>query len=131
MDSRFAPHPRTLVASLAVGACRGVPASAPADPAFVSIIGALGTASGQFNLPQTLAIDGADDIFVADENSNRVDEFDTAGTFIKAWGFNVNGGGVAETCTAACIAGTSGVAAGHLDFPVGLAPPPPRNLYVG
>src|SRR3954454_24255343 len=131
MDSGFARHLRTLVASLAVVACLGVPASAPADPAFVSVIGALGSASGQFNLPQALAIDGADDIFVADENSNRVDGFDTAGTFIKAWGFNVNGGGVAETCTAACIAGTSGVAAGQLDFPVGIATDASGNLYVG
>src|SRR5436190_1847122 len=88
------------LASAAAGASAVFAAPVSADPAFVGKFGSLGVGAGQLNLPQGLAIDPSDDVLVADENSNRVDEFTTAGGFVKAWGFNVAGGGVSETCVA-------------------------------
>src|SRR4051794_23007724 len=96
MDSRRVGHRRLarglviLIASLLAAA----PASA--DPSFVAkfagngpLNGGAGTGAGQLVTPRGIAIDGADNIYIADQNNNRIDEFSTTGAFVKAWGWGV------------------------------------------
>ena len=61
------------------------------------------------------------DVYLADFNNNRIDAFDSAGHFLRAFGFGVlNGAGVLQTCTTACEGGRSGSAAGEIT-PAGVA----------
>ncbi len=86
--------------------------------------GISGSAAGQFNGFRELAADGAGNLFVAHENSDRIDHFTTAGAFVRAWGFGVDTGlAFFEVCTTAsgCEAGEAGSAAGQLDSPTGIA----------
>ena len=48
--------------------------------------GAPGTAPGQFNVANGIAVDDAGRVYVADENNNRVQEFDTHGRLLKVIG---------------------------------------------
>ncbi|HEX8120887.1 MAG TPA: choice-of-anchor D domain-containing protein [Solirubrobacteraceae bacterium] len=82
-----------------------------------------GSAAGQLSQPAAVAVaSGA--VYVADQNNQRISVFATDGTFLRAFGKNVNPGpGNADLCTAAttCQSGTLGGAAGQLDNPVALA----------
>jgi tripartite motif-containing protein 71 len=53
----------------------------------------------------------------------------SSGIFDRAWGWNVNGGGVFGICTVAadCQKGTQGGLGGQFNFPGGVAVDPPRN----
>ncbi|HEX2086726.1 MAG TPA: choice-of-anchor D domain-containing protein, partial [Solirubrobacteraceae bacterium] len=85
--------------------------------------GTSGTGAGQLALPAAVAVSGGE-VYVAEQNNQRVSVFATDGTFVRAFGKGVNGGaGDPDVCTAAttCRAGTLGGAAGQLDNPVGLA----------
>ena len=48
--------------------------------------GEYGDANGQFNDPIGVAIDSSDNIYVVDSGNNRVQKFNSQGTFIIAWG---------------------------------------------
>jgi tripartite motif-containing protein 71 len=54
--------------------------------------GSLGTANGQFNSPQTIAVDTSGYVYVSDvptsvnEDVGRVQKFDSAGVWIASWG---------------------------------------------
>ncbi|MFI5027443.1 MAG: NHL repeat-containing protein [Solirubrobacterales bacterium] len=63
---------------------------------------------------------GTSEIFVAERGNQRVSVFDYQGHFLRAFGADVGGPGV-NLCTASCTFGTSGVAAGQMDAPAGLA----------
>ena len=78
-------------------------------------MGVLGTGAGQFRFPLGLAIAG-NQVFVADSNNNRISEFDTAGTFVRAFGKDVGGAGV-NVCTSSCERPAGGSAAGSLGSP--------------
>ncbi|WP_440951400.1 6-bladed beta-propeller [Methanosphaerula subterraneus] len=52
-----------------------------------------GTGNGQFSLPLGIAVDNAGDVYVADTNNNRVQKFDSNGTFITTWGSEGSGDG--------------------------------------
>lgn len=58
----------------------------PDSPLFshVRIIGTRGTAAGQFNKPRTLAVDKADNLYVADL-TGRVQKFSPDGQFLLSW----------------------------------------------
>lgn len=83
-----------------------------------------GGGAGQLDAPRGVALDGAGNLYVAEQNSHRVSVFDTAGpSFLRAFGRGVDTGAAAfQVCTAAstCQAGTQGGGAGELGFPVGL-----------
>jgi DNA-binding beta-propeller fold protein YncE len=85
--------------------------------------GSGGGLGGDVLQPQGVATDSSGNIYVADEDNNRIDKFDSSGNFLRAWGKNVNGGGVFGICTVAssCQAGTSGGLGGEMFFPVGVA----------
>jgi len=80
------------------------------------------TSGGELTSPGSgVAVNNAThDVYVADTGNRRVDEFSSAGVFVRAFGANVGGVGV-NVCTATCVAGTSGSAAGQFVSPTFVA----------
>jgi hypothetical protein len=74
--------------------------------------GVRGYLGGELSLPEGIATDGSGHVFVA--GSFRIDEFDSSGDFIRAWGKDVMAGG-GEMCTVAaqCTATESGYKGGQ------------------
>ena len=87
--------------------------------------GAQGGSAGQFQDPLALAVDGLGDVYVTEQANRRVQKFDSAGSFLRAWGWGVDTGAAAfEVCTAAtlpCQAGSQGGGGGQFHLPEGLA----------
>ena len=81
------------------------------DHQFIGDIGRYGMADGQFVWPMAIALDSAENIYVSDENQNKITALDKDGQFISKWG---------ET----------GSAEGQLHGPSGLAVDSEDNLYV-
>jgi DNA-binding beta-propeller fold protein YncE len=97
-----------LVASLA--------AATPALAAPPAQFGTEGSGAGQFVNPSGVAVDQeSGDVYVADRNNNRVDEFGPGGEFLLAWGWGVADGSTEalQTCTTACFKGLEGPGAGE------------------
>jgi sugar lactone lactonase YvrE len=78
---------------------------------FRRAFGVRGTAKGQLQLPEGIAIASNGDVYVVDAALNRVDRYDRNGRFEKAWG-------------------TKGSADGQFDQPVGIAIGPDGTVYV-
>jgi hypothetical protein len=73
----------------------------------------------------------AGDVFVADTFNNRIDEFSSSGTFIKAWGWGVaDGASKFETCTTSCLGGLGDAGAGAVGRPYGLVADGSGDLFV-
>jgi sugar lactone lactonase YvrE len=64
-----------------------------------------------------------DDIYVADTNNHRIDQFEANGTFLRAWGWGVSDGISKElqSCTLTCFAGVSGSGPGQFTTPTFIA----------
>jgi len=94
--------------------------------------GTTGGLGGEMASPNDVATDAAGNVYVADGANNRIQKFDSLGNFQRAWGKNVNGGGVFGVCTvsAGCLAGTTGGLGGEMSFPTGVATDAVGNLYV-
>jgi hypothetical protein len=60
---------------------------------FISQWGSNGSGDGQFNGPAGIAIDSADNVYVADTGNHRIQKFNSAGTFITKWGTSGSGNG--------------------------------------
>jgi DNA-binding beta-propeller fold protein YncE len=136
----------TVVASLCglVGALALASTSAQAfdTHVFSSSFGSAGSLAGQLSLnsslPSGVAINSVThDVYVADSDNSRVDEFTSSGVFVRAWGWGVADGLPAlETCTLSCQAGLSGSGPGELDEPAFIAVdnsggPSAGDVYVG
>ncbi|MGA9370469.1 MAG: hypothetical protein WBV53_01330 [Solirubrobacterales bacterium] len=83
-----------------------------------------GGGAGQLNAPRGIAVDGAGNVYVAEQNNHRISVFNAAGAFKYAFGRGVDtGASTFEVCTTAstCQAGTQGAGAGELNTPVGVA----------
>ena len=91
-----------------------------------------GSAAGQFNEPEGVAIDSTGKLWIADYKNNRVDEFSETGEFIAAFGYGVvNGEEKLQTCTTTCKAGIRGGSGnGELSGPTDLAFNSSGDLYV-
>jgi hypothetical protein len=105
-----------------------------------------GAGAGQLNTPRGVAVnspatvDANDgDIYVVDGLNNRVAQYSSTHTFIRAWGWNVSpdaepGDTVDdkfEICTTTCQIGTAGAGAGQLSGAQGIAVDQATgNLYV-
>lgn len=93
-----------------------------------------GTASsgdGGMNFPSGVAVDGSGNVFVADRNNSRVDEFTTSGTFEQAWGWGVAGDQKLESCTTGCHAGSANRGEGGLSVPLAIAIGAAGDVLVG
>ena len=53
---------------------------------FLGEFGSFGEEDGQFTWPNSLAVDGAGEVYVTDEWLNRVSVFDADGNFLRHWG---------------------------------------------
>jgi hypothetical protein len=61
--------------------------------AYAAQWGDSGTAEGQFQFPEEIAIDAAGEIYVADQSNFRIQVFNSAGGFLRAWGEHGAGSG--------------------------------------
>ena len=59
----------------------------------VLIWGSAGTGDGQFDGPGGVAVDSQGYVYVADRGNDRIQKFDSEGTFITAWGSSGTGDG--------------------------------------
>jgi len=107
---------------------------------FSTSFGSSGAGAGQVSSPQGVAInDSTGDVYVADAGSNRVDEFRSSGSFIRAWGWGVaDGASQFETCTTTCQSGIASAtpSPGQFDSPTFIAVdnsvgPSAGDVYVG
>ena len=92
---------------------------------YSSQFGTFGTGKGQLEYPKQFAIDSKGNIWIADEENNRISVFSEAGVFVKAIGWGVTDGKAElEVCKAEatkCQAGTAGTGSGQFKGPKGLA----------
>jgi hypothetical protein len=108
-----------VLPATALGAARAKLAEIPAALA--------SPGAGQLNNPQGGAVNRtgaggvtAGDYYVADRGNNRISQFSSSGSFVRAFGLNVGGAGV-NACTVTCQAGTASAAAGSVNAPLGVA----------
>jgi uncharacterized protein (DUF2147 family) len=97
--------------------------------------GVEGGLGGEFNNPRRLAVDGAGDVYVGDVENQRIQKFDSDGTWDRAWGKDVvTGGGTGfEICTVAadCKQGEmTGGLGGEFVNPIGVAADGAGDIYV-
>jgi sugar lactone lactonase YvrE len=134
---------RRLAVVLAIAAALLALAVAPAfagmTHAFSSSFGSAGAGAGQLSLVSNSGVavnSTTGDVYVADTGNARVDQFDSGGSFVRAWGFGVADGLPAfETCTLSCQAGVQGSGAGQFTTPTFVAVdnsggPPDGDVYV-
>jgi NHL repeat-containing protein len=95
-------------------------------------IGSSGGLGGEMFFPIAVTSDSSGSVYVADYANDRVQKFSSVGTWDRAWGKGVNGGGTYGVCTVAtsCQVGTSGGLGGEMDTPDGLATDSAGDLYV-
>lgn len=133
--------------SIVVLALSAAPAPGAQSHAFSSSFGSFGEGAGQLSLvvvtPETPASgsgvavnDATHNLYVADTGNHRVDEFSSAGAFIRAWGWGVaTGASEFQSCSATCQKGLSGSSPGEFEVPsfvvVDNSPTGEGNLYVG
>jgi YD repeat-containing protein len=67
--------------------------SGSAPPAYASSFGAVGTGNGQFKHPAGIAVDGAGNIWVVDQDNDRVQRFNAAGEWLSSFGSPGTGDG--------------------------------------
>src|SRR4051794_27375051 len=92
--------------------------------------GTSGAGDGQFDGPDTLAIDSSGDVYVADYANHRIDKFSSSGAFLRTWGWGVDDGSNAfQICMSSCQRGLAGPGDGQFNGLSGLATDPSGNVY--
>jgi hypothetical protein len=88
-----------------------------------SSFGSAGSGAGQLSSPSGVAVNSTThDVYVADPGNVRVDQFDSSGSFIRAWGWGVADGLPGfETCTLSCLPGIPGSGPGQFNTPTAIA----------
>ncbi len=90
-------------------------------PTYSSQFGSKGANGGQFTNPREVATDASGDAWITDAANNRLEEFSSAGVFLKTFGFGVsNGENTYQTCTTSCRAGLAGSGNGQFSEPIGI-----------
>jgi DNA-binding beta-propeller fold protein YncE len=122
-----AQHLKALCLALILAMCAACLASSSAIAAGAHIakstFGSAGSGDGQLELAEGsgLAVnDTSHDVYVADTGNHRVAQFDSSGTFVRAFGADVGGSGV-NVCISGCLAGTAGSAPGAFEAPTFVA----------
>src|SRR5438876_663229 len=85
--------------------------SHPSFKASITKWGSQGTGNGQFKNPSYVAVDSSGNVYVADSGNNRIQKFNSDGTFITKWG-------------------STGTADGQFRGPDGFAIDSSGNVYV-
>ena len=93
--------------------------------------GSGGGLGGAMAFPDGLAVGKAGNVDVSDAFNNRIQEFDSKGHWLRAFGDDVGGSGV-DICTVAanCQAGSTGGLGGEMNQPGGIATDKTGNVYV-
>lgn len=87
--------------------------------------------AGAMSSPKGVAFGPEGNVFVADSNNDRIDEYTPEGIFLRAFGKTVNvGSGDPDVCTSECQAGGGGDAAGEIGGPIGVGFDDLGLLYV-
>ncbi len=127
--------PLALIAALALIAGLALTA-VPASAALPTTLCTNGSISGRCDVPTGVAVDQTDGtVYVTDYNNRRVDVFDSAGHFLRAFGWGVlDGAAELQVCTTSCQAGEAGPGPGEIQ-PLSLAVdnsggPSAHDLYV-
>jgi hypothetical protein len=113
----------SFVLALVVAGLLAASASAKETDAFKSSFGAAGHGAGQLELTEHSAVAinlTSGDTYVADTGNHRIDEFSSAGSFVRAFGADVGGAGV-NVCTTTCAEGTSTSEPGGFESPTFVA----------
>jgi hypothetical protein len=96
--------------------------------------GSNGSEAGEFQIPVSIEVGPNGDIYAGDAGTNRVSQFASDGTFIRAWGFDVDpaGGMGFEKCTTVtgCQNGSQNGGAGEMQSADGIAAASNGDLYV-
>ena len=80
-----------------------------------------GSGDGQLWTPQGVAVGSSGNVYVADWNNARVQQFSSSGAFLRTWGWGVDDGSNAlQVCTSSCQAGIPGAGDGQFDGPATL-----------
>ncbi|HWP33869.1 MAG TPA: hypothetical protein VNL97_09005, partial [Solirubrobacterales bacterium] len=88
-----------LTAALATGLL--VPQAAQAEITFSGNFGSSGSTAGKLSNPAGLAVNNSNsNIYVADHDNNRVEQFTPAGVFVRAWGYDVVSSGAGNKANA-------------------------------
>lgn len=114
---RFRRHLLLLATGLAMLLLLPAPASA------FKIVADFGEGAGKVNQPYGTAVDfETGRLYVADRFNHRVDVFDAAGNFEKAFGWGVKDGKAElQVCTSKCLKGIAGSGSGQFDQPQAIA----------
>jgi sugar lactone lactonase YvrE len=75
-----------------------------AIPTYSSSFGTSGTGNGQFTRPGSMAIDAQGNLWVADANDNRIEEFSAQGVYLRQFGTKGPGNGQLNHPTAIAVA---------------------------
>jgi DNA-binding beta-propeller fold protein YncE len=119
-----------LLLALSLLAADVTPTETP--PPFMAECGTPGTAARQFSRPDGVAVDAQGNVYVADNENNRIQKFDSNGRFLRAWGWGVATGGLSfEICTSSCQSGQLGTGDGQFNAPCGVAVDAKGRVYVG
>ena len=109
----------TRAALLCCLVCASVGCAAPVMAAAASSFGSPGPEAGQLNGARGIGIDQqTGDLYVGESDNERVSKFESSGTFLLAWGWDVNETSPVEelqTCTTStrCQLGSAGTGAGQ------------------
>jgi len=74
-------------------AVAGTEASPDGPPSYHSTFGSSGTANGQFSHPAGIAVDASGNLWVVDENNDRVQKFNAKGEYLSSFGAPGSGDG--------------------------------------
>jgi hypothetical protein len=126
------------IVAVVLALCLGAPAASAAVPDLLLQSpedGIGGGGAGQMSAPWSVAADPnlPGDVYVADKNNHRIDEFTPWGEFVRAWGWGVeDGSNEFQVCIPAtdCEQGIAGGGAGQLKNPEGITVDSESNVYV-
>ena len=76
---------------------------------YIGKIGSQGSGNGQFSSPTGVAVDGAGNIYVADNNNYRIQKFDLTGMFVWAHGSQGTGNGQFEHPSGVAVDGAGNI----------------------